>query len=75
LVDTQITLNLARDCQANAAGFLGNDYGDGIGFLGYSNARTMPRSQLRGKHRVHGKRQEACGSRNTVILHDHSAIV
>jgi hypothetical protein len=75
LFHTQITLDLARNCQADHACLLGNDYGDGIGFLGNANARAMPRPQLSGKHRVHGQGQKARSSRNAVILYDHSAVM
>src|SRR5271170_8434694 len=75
LVDTQIALDLARNCQADAARFLGNDHRDRIGLLSYTNACAMPRSQLGGEHRVHRQRQKAGGGGYPVALHDYSAIV
>jgi hypothetical protein len=54
LFDGEVTFNFPADSQTDAAGFFGNNYGNGIGFLRNSDTGAMPRTQLRGQHGVHG---------------------
>src|ERR1700691_4259202 len=75
LFDGEVPFNFPADGHADAAGFFGNDYGNGVGFLGDTNTGAVPSSELRGQHGIHGQRQEAGGGGDAVPLNDDGAIV
>ena len=65
----------ASDREADSSGFFGTDDGDGVGFLGDADAGAMARAQLRGKKRIHRKRQETSRCGDAIFLHDDGAVM
>src|SRR5207302_6844120 len=60
---------------ADGARFLRDNYRDGVSFFRDPDSSSVPRSQLRRKHRVHGKRQETSRSGDALSLNDHGPVM
>src|ERR1700757_1625689 len=66
----EIALNVPADGEADGSGFFRANDGDSIGLFSNTDAGAVASVELRRQQRIHGKRQKACGSRNTIFLHD-----
>src|SRR5215469_13512367 len=74
-LDREVALNGSGGCDADVAGFFGDDDHNRICLFRDSDACAMTRPELRGKLRVGGEREEACRRSDAVLLDDDGAVV
>src|SRR5208283_4311061 len=70
-----IALDVSAGSNADAAGLLGDDHGNGVSFLGDPDARAMPSPQLLRQLWVRRQRQEAWCRSDAVLLHNYRSVM